>query len=89
MNRLDIIKAVAKVLSTKGEAARAVETTFETIRGALNQNEKVVISNFGTFRVKARQARQGRNPKTGDSVTVPPRKGVRFKASRNLLESWK
>lgn len=85
MNRLDIIKAVSKVLSTKGEAARAVETTFETIRGALNNGEKVVISNFGTFRVKQRQQRQGRNPKTGDSVTVPPRKGVRFKASKNLL----
>ena len=85
MNRLDIIKAVAKVLSTKGEASRAVETTFETVRDALRNGEKVVISNFGTFRVKSRQARQGRNPKTGDTVNVPPRKGVRFKASKNLL----
>lgn len=85
MNRLDIIKAVAKVLSTKGEAARAVETTFETIREALQAEQKVVISNFGTFRVKTRQARVGRNPKTGDNVQVPPRKGVRFKASKNLL----
>ncbi|MFH1726703.1 MAG: HU family DNA-binding protein [Elusimicrobiota bacterium] len=85
MNRLDIIKAVAKVLTTKGEASKAVETTFETIRQALRDGEKVVISNFGTFRVKARQARTGRNPKTGDTVQVPPRKGIRFKASKNLL----
>jgi DNA-binding protein HU-beta len=85
MNRLDIIRAVAKVLTTKGEAAKAVETTFETIRAALNNEQKVVISNFGTFRVKHRQQRQGRNPKTGDTVVVPPRKGVRFKASKNLL----
>ena len=85
MNRLDIIKAVARVLTTKGEAARAVETTFDTVRAALRAGEKVVISNFGTFRVKARQARVGRNPKTGDTVEVPPRKGVRFKASKNLL----
>jgi nucleoid DNA-binding protein len=85
MNRLDIIKAVAKVLTTKGEAARAIETAFETIRGALSKEEKVVISNFGTFRVKHRQQRQGRNPKTGQQVMVPPRKGVRFKASKNLL----
>ena len=85
MNRLDIIRAVAKVLTTKGEAAKAVETTIETIRTALNNEQKVVISNFGTFRVKHRQQRQGRNPKTGQSVTVPPRKGVRFKASKNLL----
>jgi len=87
MNRLDIIKAVGKVLSSRVDAARAVETTFDTIRQALNNDEKVVISNFGTFRVKARRERQGRNPKTGATVTVPPRKGVRFKASRNLLHS--
>jgi nucleoid DNA-binding protein len=86
MNRLDIIKSVAKVLTTKGEAARAVETTFETIRAALGRDEKVVISNFGTFRVKQRQQRQGRNPKTGQQVVVPPRKGVRFKASKSLLQ---
>lgn len=86
MNRLDIIKSVAKVLHSKGDAARAVHAAFDAIRQALNGDQKVVISNFGTFRVKARQARQGRNPKTGDTVTVPPRKGVRFKASRNLLD---
>jgi nucleoid DNA-binding protein len=85
MNRLDIIRAVARVLTTKGEAAKAVETAFETIRQALREGDKVVISNFGTFRVKSRQARVGRNPKTGQSVEVPPRRGVRFKASKNLL----
>jgi nucleoid DNA-binding protein len=86
MNKLDIIKAVAKVLTTKGEAVRAVETTFETIRTALGRDEKVVISSFGTFRVKHRQQRQSRNPKTGQPVAVPPRKGVRFKASKNLRQ---
>lgn len=85
MNRLDIIKAVARTLTTKGEASKAVETTFDVIRQALRDGDKVVISNFGTFRVKARQARVGRNPKTGQTVEVPPRKGVRFKASKNLL----
>lgn len=86
MNRLDIIKTVSKVLTTKGEAALAVETAFETVRAALNRGEKVVISNFGTFRVKSRQPRSGRNPKTGEAVSVPARRGVRFKASKNLLE---
>ncbi|TPW19901.1 MAG: DNA-binding protein HU-beta [Elusimicrobia bacterium] len=85
MNRLDIIRAVARVLTTKGEAAKAVETTFDVIRAALREGDKVVVSNFGTFRVKGRQARVGRNPKTGESVEVPPRRGVRFKASKNLL----
>lgn len=85
MNRLDIIRSVAKVLTTKGEAAKAVETTFAMVAAALKNGEKVVISNFGTFRVKHRQQRLGRNPKTGQQVSVPPRKGVRFKASKNLL----
>ena len=85
MNRLDIIREVARVLTTKGEAAEAVQTTFTGRRNALRNGEKVVISNFGTFRIKTRNARQGRNPKTGQQVNVPPRKGVRFKASKNLL----
>ena len=86
MNRLDIIKSVAKVLTTKGEAALAVETTFETVRQALARGETVGVSNCGTFRVKSRQPRVGRNPKTGEQVSVPSRRGVRFKASKNLLE---
>ncbi|MDE1976865.1 MAG: HU family DNA-binding protein [Elusimicrobia bacterium] len=87
MNRLDVIKEVSKILGTKTESTQAVEVTFDTIRAALNRGEKVVISNFGTFRVKERRERQGRNPRTGKAVSVPPRRGVRFKASRNLLES--
>jgi nucleoid DNA-binding protein len=86
MNRLDVIKSVAKVLTTKGEAAIAVEATFDAIRQGLIRGEKVVVSNFGTFRVKSRQPRTARNPKTGETVTVPGRRGVRFKASKNLLE---
>ncbi len=86
MNRAHIVKAVARTLTTKGEALKAVETVFETIRAALSAGEKVSISNFGTFRVKLRKSRQGRNPKTGEAIAVPPRRGVRFKASKQLLE---
>lgn len=85
MNRLEIIKAVAKVLGARTEAVKAVKTTFETMAEALKNGEKVVISNFGTFRVKSRQPRQGRNPKTGEIVSVPPKRGIRFKASKNVL----
>lgn len=85
MNRLDIIKAVSEVLTTKGEAASAVRRIFDAITNSLRNGEKVVISNFGTFRVKSRRPRQGRNPKTGDIVSVPSRRGIRFKASKNVL----
>ena len=87
MNRAHIVKAVAKVLTTKGEALTAVEKVFESMREALRNGEKVSISNFGTFRVRLRKGRQGRNPKTGENIAVPPRRGVRFKASRHLLQS--
>jgi nucleoid DNA-binding protein len=85
MNRLDIIKEVSKKLTSKSEAAAAVKTIFGAIATALRNGEKVVISNFGTFRIKERRPRQGRNPKTGQSVSVPSKRGVRFKASRYLL----
>ncbi|MBI4386519.1 MAG: integration host factor subunit beta [Elusimicrobia bacterium] len=87
MNRLDIINAVAKILSSRADATRAVRAVFDAMTQSLNKGEKVVISNFGTFRIKLRRPRQGRNPKTGGSVAVPERRGVRFKASRNLLAS--
>ncbi|MFH1619293.1 MAG: HU family DNA-binding protein [bacterium] len=86
MNRLDIIKEVSRALTSKSEAAAAVKTTFEAMIRALRNGEKVVIHNFGTFRVKERRPRQGRNPKTGQAVSVPPRRGIRFKASRHILK---
>jgi nucleoid DNA-binding protein len=85
MNRKDIIEAVAEVLDTKQEAIRAVDKTFEAIRYGLAQDRKVLISSFGTFRVRNRRPRQGRNPRTGERVSVPSRAGIRFKASRSLV----
>ncbi|MBI4249377.1 MAG: HU family DNA-binding protein [Elusimicrobia bacterium] len=85
MNRSDIIQAVSRVLTTKKDALRAVEAVFDTMTQAMKAGDKVVISNFGTFRIKTRRAGQGRNPKTGQAVSIPPRRGVRFKASKNLL----
>jgi nucleoid DNA-binding protein len=86
MNRHDVILAVSKVLPNRKDAVKAVEAAFDSMRGAINRGEKVVISNFGTFRVKQRSPRQGRNPKTGASVNVGARKGVRFKASKHIFE---
>ena len=85
MNRSDIIQAVSRVLTTKKDALRAVETVFDTMTQAMKAGDKVVISNFGPCRLKTRRAGQGRNPKTGQTVSIPPRRGVRFKASKNLL----
>ncbi|MDO8805934.1 MAG: HU family DNA-binding protein, partial [Elusimicrobiota bacterium] len=63
---------------------KAVCKTFEIMGEALRENRKVVISNFGTFKVKERMPRQMRNPKTNQRVMVGPRKSIRFKPSKKL-----
>ena len=85
MNRSQLAREVAAVMADKTDAERAVRKTFSAISAALNNGEKVVITGFGAFSVKLRTARTGRNPKTGEAVTVGPRKSVRFKPSETLL----
>ncbi|MBU2573694.1 MAG: HU family DNA-binding protein [Elusimicrobia bacterium] len=84
MNRLEIIREISKHLTTEKDAKTAVLKTFELMAGALRSNEKVVISNFGTFRVKERLPRPARNPRTNQRVMVGPRKSIRFKPSKKL-----
>ncbi|MBI4656181.1 MAG: integration host factor subunit beta [Elusimicrobia bacterium] len=85
MNRYDIIREISRYFSRERDAKTAVCKTFEIISSALRRNEKIVISNFGTFRISQRNSRQARNPKTNQKVMVGPRKSVRFKASDKLL----
>lgn len=84
MNRLEIIREISKHLTTEKDAKTAVIKTFELMSNALRSNEKVVISNFGTFKVKDRMPRPARNPKTNQRVMVGPRKSIRFKPSKKL-----
>jgi nucleoid DNA-binding protein len=84
MNRLELIREISKHLTTEKDARLAVVKTFDLMTAALRNNEKVVISNFGTFKVKDRMPRQARNPKTNQRVMVGPRKSIRFKPSKKL-----
>jgi len=84
MNRFEIIREISKHLATEKDAKTAVLKTFELMADALRSNEKVVISNFGTFKVKERMPRSARNPRTNQRVMVGPRKSIRFKPSKNL-----
>ncbi len=84
MNKLDLIRELTKHLTTEKDARTAVYKTFEIMGEALRGNRKVVISNFGTFKVKERMPRQMRNPKTNQRVMVGPRKSIRFKPSKKL-----
>ncbi len=80
MTKKDIVLRITDLTGIKQvDVKRIVQKTFDVIVESLNRNEKVELRNFGVFTVKERRARFGRNPRTGDSVPVPPRRVVVFK----------
>ena len=88
MNKTELIAAVAeKTGLTKKDAERVVSATFETIAQNLAAGNKVQISGFGNFEVKAREARVGRNPRTKETIEIPATKLPAFKASKTLKET--
>ena len=87
MNKVELVAAVAeKTGLTKKDAECLISATVETIAEQLAQGEKVQIFGFGTFEVKQREARVGRNPHTGEAVQIPAAKVPAFKASKTLKE---
>ena len=88
MNKTELVAAVAaKTGLTKKDAERVVSTTIETITETLVKGEKVQISGFGNFEVKAREARVGRNPRTKETIEIPATRLPVFKASKALKDS--
>lgn len=88
MKKVELVEAVAtKAGLTKADAARAVDATFEVITEALAKGDKVPLVGFGTFAVSKRKAREGRNPRTGETVKIAARKAVTFKPGTALKES--
>ena len=70
----------------RGEAARIVEMAIEAIADRLAAGETVMISGFGSFRLRDKRAREGRNPRTGEPAPISPRRVVVFRPSRTLKE---
>lgn len=88
MKKVELVEAVAtKAGLTKADATRAIDATFEVITNALKGGDKVPLVGFGTFAVSKRAAREGRNPSTGATVTIPARNAVTFKAGTQLKET--
>ncbi|MBM3285549.1 MAG: HU family DNA-binding protein [Candidatus Aminicenantes bacterium] len=88
MNKKEIIGRMARDAGiTAVQAARAFSSMMEGIKNSLKSGEKVTFSGFGSFEVKERKARKGRNPKTGAEVAIPPRKRVRFNPSKRFKNS--
>jgi DNA-binding protein HU-beta len=87
MTKADLIESLATKLDLqKSLAERAVNTMFEDIEAALQKGDKVNISGFGTFAVSDRKARQGRNPKTGETIEIPASKSAKFKPGKGLKD---
>ena len=87
MNKTDLIDAIsAKAEISKKDAEVALKATIESIEEALKNDEKVVLVGFGTFSVKERAARTGRNPSTGKSIKIAASKAPAFKAGKELKD---
>ena len=85
MTKKDLIEVVAKKANLTNKAARESVTSFlNAIRDSLKRGEKVVITGFGTFSVRNRATRPGRNPKTGERITIAARKAPGFTAGKTL-----
>ena len=88
MNKGDLIEAVASASNlSKANAGRAVEGMLSSITGALQGGDSVALVGFGTFQVKQRAARNGRNPKTGATIFIPASKAPTFKAGKALKDA--
>ena len=87
MNKTELIAAVAeKTGLTKKDAERVVNATVDTIAESLVKGDKVQLSGFGIFEVKAREARVGRNPRTKQTIQIPATRLPAFKASKTLKD---
>ena len=87
MNKTELIDAVAEAADlTKAESSRAVDAVVAAVTKALKDGDAVTLVGFGTFQVRDRAARTGRNPKTGDTINIPASKTVAFKASSALKD---
>ncbi|HYM37853.1 MAG: integration host factor subunit beta [Nitrospirae bacterium] len=88
MTKAQIIEKVSEQVSllTKRQAEIVVNTIFNSVRDSLHRGDKTEIRGFGSFRLRSRRMKEGRNPKTGATVSVPAKKVPFFKAGKELKE---
>ncbi|MEE8263893.1 MAG: HU family DNA-binding protein [Gammaproteobacteria bacterium] len=88
MNKSELIDAIAQSADiSKAGAARALEAALDTITGALKRGDPVTLVGFGTFNVRQRAARSGRNPRTGETIFIRASKNPAFKAGKALKDA--
>jgi DNA-binding protein HU-beta len=84
---IDKIATGAKL--TKADASRALDSIQDSIKGALKKGQRITLVGFGTFSVSKRKARKGRNPRTGDVISIPARKTPKFTAGKAFKNAIK
>lgn len=90
MTKSDLIEKIAAGAGlSKADATRALDSTLDSIKGALKKGQKVTLVGFGTFGVSKRKARKGRNPRTGQAINIPAAKTPKFTAGKALKDALK
>ena len=87
MTKNDLIEKIAHLMPSKKEATIVVNKLFEEMLNAIINGEKVVITGFGSFNLLVTQAKKGRNPKTGDTILIEPKKKIKFKQSKEIFNA--
>ena len=88
MNKAELIEAVAAEANlSKADAGRAVDAVVGAVASSLQKGQQVAVVGFGTFSVKHRAARQGRNPRTGEAISIPASNVPGFKAGKALKDA--
>lgn len=88
VTKKELIELVAKKGNLTNKASKeAVKIFLNAIRDALKRNEKVILTGFGTFSLRARKQRKGRNPKTGATITIPARNAPGFTPGKSLKKA--
>jgi DNA-binding protein HU-beta len=90
MTKAELIDKISSgVKLSKVDAAKALDSTLNSIKGALKKGQKVALVGFGTFSVVKRKARKGRNPQTGAVISIPAAKVPKFSAGKTFKEAVK
>ena len=87
MNKTDLVNNIAKETGfTKKDTQQVVDLVFDNMKDSLSKGEKVQVIDFGTFEVRKRSARKGRNPQTGEEINIPEHNTPSFKAGKGLKD---